>query len=200
MRSKLLSALCLAAALSIGSAAALAQDDRFVNDVDAKQRAACTPDVQRLCNQYIPDVQQIVTCLKAQRASLSAACADVFSVPEDCKPDVQALCAYAQLPGLLMTGLMAASVAMKKDISDFNVQNPLMFNPGAFMDQTTAPKFIYSLASSLDLFSFWIIFLIATGIKAAAGKKISFGGALFAVILPWAVFVLGRAALSGLGS
>jgi hypothetical protein len=111
-----------------------------------------------------------------------------------------AIVTYAQLPGLLMTGLIAASVAMKKDISDFNVQNPLMFNPGAFMDQTTAPKFIYSLASSLDLFSFWIIFLLATGIKAAAGKKISFGGALFAVILPWAVFVLGRAALSGLGS
>jgi hypothetical protein len=101
MRSKFLSALCLAAALSIGSVAALAQDDRFVNDVDAKQRAACTPDVQRLCNQYVPDVPQIVACLKAQRANLSPACADVFSVPEDCKPDVQQLCAYAQLPGLV---------------------------------------------------------------------------------------------------
>jgi hypothetical protein len=101
MRSRFLSALCLAAALSIGSAAALAQDDRYVNDVDAKQRAACTPDVQRLCNQYVPDVPQIVACLRAQRASLSPACADVFSVPEDCKPDVQALCAYAQLPGLV---------------------------------------------------------------------------------------------------
>jgi hypothetical protein len=101
MRSRFLSALCLAAALSIGSAAALAQDDRYVNDVDAKQRAACTPDVQRLCNQYVPDVPQIVACLRAQRASLSPACADVFSVPKDCKPDVQALCAYAQLPGLV---------------------------------------------------------------------------------------------------
>ncbi|HUI96882.1 MAG TPA: hypothetical protein VLX44_14075 [Xanthobacteraceae bacterium] len=101
MRPKLVSALCLVAALSIGSVAALAQDERFVNDVDAKQRAACTPDVQRLCNQYIPDVPQIVACLKAQQASLSAACADVFSVPEDCKPDVQQLCAYAQLPGLV---------------------------------------------------------------------------------------------------
>jgi len=100
MRSKLGSALWLAAALSIGSATARAQDDRFVNDIDAKQRAACTPDVQRLCNQYIPDVPQIVACLKAQRTSLSPACADVFSVPEDCRPDINALCAHAQLPGL----------------------------------------------------------------------------------------------------
>jgi len=100
MRSKLGSALCLAAVLSIGSGSALAQDDRFVNDVDAKQRAACTPDVRRLCNQYVPDVTAIVACLKQQQANLSPACADVFSVPADCKPDVQALCAFAQLPGL----------------------------------------------------------------------------------------------------
>ncbi len=101
MRSFVGSALCLAVALSIGSIPALAQDDRFVNDVDAKQRAACTPDVQRLCNQYIPDVPAIVACLKQQQASLSPACADVFSVPMDCKPDVQQLCAYVQLPGLV---------------------------------------------------------------------------------------------------
>lgn len=95
------SARSLAAALSICSTAALAQDDRFVNDIDAKQRAACTPDVQRLCNRYVPDVPAIVACLTQQRASLSPACADVFSVPADCKPDVQQLCAYAQLPGLV---------------------------------------------------------------------------------------------------
>ncbi len=103
MRSFVGSALWLAIALSVSSVSALAQqnDDRFVNDVDAKQRAACTPDVQRLCNQYIPDVPAIVACLKQQQASLSPACADVFSVPMDCKPDVQQLCAYAQLPGLV---------------------------------------------------------------------------------------------------
>jgi hypothetical protein len=59
---------------------------------------------------------------------------------------------------------------------------------------------MYSLASSLDLFVFWTIFLMATGIKAAAGKKLSFGGALCAVALPWAVFILGKAALAGVFS
>ncbi len=102
MRSKLVPALAVAAALSIACGAARGQsDDRFVNDVDAKQRAACTPDVQRLCNEYIPDVPAIVACLTRQRAALSPACADVFAVPEDCNPDVELLCANAPLPGLL---------------------------------------------------------------------------------------------------
>ncbi len=101
MPSKLASALYLAAGLLVCAAPALAQDERFVNDVDSKQRAACTPDVQRLCNQYIPDVQQIVACLKQQQANLSPACADVFSVPMACKPDVSQLCRNAPLPGLV---------------------------------------------------------------------------------------------------
>jgi Yip1 domain len=110
---------------------------------------------------------------------------------------VFAVVTYAQLPGLLMSILMIV-VLQLKNASDYNVQNPLMFNPGAFMDQQTSPKFIYSLATSLDLFTIWILLLVATGLKAAAGKRLSFGGALFAVMLPWAVIVLGKAALAGL--
>jgi hypothetical protein len=110
---------------------------------------------------------------------------------------VFAIVTYAQLPGVLMT-LLAVAVLQLKGPADFNVQNPLMFNPGAFMDQQSSPKFIYSLASSLDLFTIWILLLVATGLKAAGGKKLSFGGALFAVMLPWAVIVLGKAALAGL--
>jgi hypothetical protein len=42
------------------------------------QRSACTPDVFRLCGQYIPDVDGIVGCLKLQRINLSPACRAVF--------------------------------------------------------------------------------------------------------------------------
>ena len=31
---------------------------------DQKAREACTPDVMRLCNDYVPDIPQIVACLK----------------------------------------------------------------------------------------------------------------------------------------
>ena len=39
-----------------------------------KQRAACEPDAMRLCNQYIPDVQRVSTCMSAYRRYLSPAC------------------------------------------------------------------------------------------------------------------------------
>jgi len=87
-----------------------------------------------------------------------------------------------------------------KNPDEINVQNALAFNPGAFMDPNQGSKFLYSLASSLDLFTFWMILLMATGLKAAAGKKLTFGGALFAVVLPWAVYVLGKSAWAGLMS
>jgi hypothetical protein len=42
-----------------------------------------------------------------------------------------------------------------------------------------------------------MIVLMATGLKAAAGKKLTFTGALVAVLLPWAIVVLGKAAIAG---
>ena len=39
---------------------------------DAADR--CTPDVMRLCNEYIPDADRIVACLKAKRRQLTPTC------------------------------------------------------------------------------------------------------------------------------
>ena len=44
----------------------------------AEDRAACTGDVFRLCSWYIPNVDNIVGCLKEKKASLSPACRMVF--------------------------------------------------------------------------------------------------------------------------
>jgi hypothetical protein len=43
-----------------------------------EQQQACTPDVMRLCNEDVPDVQKIVACMKRNRANLSQACGAVF--------------------------------------------------------------------------------------------------------------------------
>ena len=42
------------------------------------QRQACTPDVFRLCGQFVPDVTGIVACLKAQKPNLSPDCRATF--------------------------------------------------------------------------------------------------------------------------
>ena len=39
---------------------------------DAADR--CTPDVMRLCNEFIPDADRIVGCLKAKRRQLTPSC------------------------------------------------------------------------------------------------------------------------------
>jgi hypothetical protein len=47
----------------------------------AEQRAACRPDVFRLCAGEIPNHRAITACLIAHRASLSPGCAAAFSDP-----------------------------------------------------------------------------------------------------------------------
>jgi hypothetical protein len=42
------------------------------------QQDACRPDVFRLCGSYIPDVGQIVACLRGNESRLSEACHHVM--------------------------------------------------------------------------------------------------------------------------
>jgi hypothetical protein len=105
---------------------------------------------------------------------------------------VFAVVCYSGLPAAI-SSILAAIVVCLKNPGDFDLQNPLVFNIGAFLDPNGG-KFLHSLASSMDLFVFWMIFLIATGLKAAAGKSLTFTGALVAVLLPWVMLVLGKAA------
>lgn len=111
---------------------------------------------------------------------------------------VFAIMAYASLPRIIYSGL-SIIVMFLKNPEDFDIQNSFASNPGAFMDPQTASKFLYTLASQFDVFSIWVMLLVATGLKAAGGKRITFGGALFAVVLPWAVYVLLRAGLAAAG-
>jgi hypothetical protein len=75
--------------IMLTTAVAVARDDATPNTSNAPihiatesssdaQRSACTLDVLRLCRQFIPDVNEIVACLKLQRPNLSPACRAVF--------------------------------------------------------------------------------------------------------------------------
>ncbi len=43
------------------------------------EQAACKPDVYRLCKDFIPITERIVSCLEKNRSKLSPACRKVFS-------------------------------------------------------------------------------------------------------------------------
>ncbi len=106
---------------------------------------------------------------------------------------------YAALPTVILR-VLAIVVMFLKSPGDFNVLNPVGFNPAAYLDPVTTSKFVYSFLTGLDLFAIWALILAAIGIKAAAGKRITSGGACFVVILPWAVLLLGGAAIAGIVS
>lgn len=103
--------------------------------------------------------------------------------------------AYAFLPQVLFT-VLATVVIFLKDPEDYDLKNPLGFNIGAYLGDTT-PKWLMSLATSFDMFSFWVIVLLATGIVAAT-RKPAWGKALAAVILPWLLVVVVKAGFAGI--
>jgi hypothetical protein len=48
----------------------------------ADERAACTPDVFRLCSSEIPNVTKIIACMKAKKSQLSPKCRAAFNAPK----------------------------------------------------------------------------------------------------------------------
>ncbi len=93
--------------------------------------------------------------------------------------------------------MLSIIVLFIKNPDDYDLRNPLAFNIGAFLNADTAPKWLMSLCTSLDVFSFWTMALIAIGLTVAA-RKLSFGKAFMGVLVPWGIFVLGKTALAAL--
>jgi Yip1-like protein len=96
--------------------------------------------------------------------------------------------AYAFLVRGLYTMLLILILYLKPP-EDFNIQiSP--FSPAAYMNAKESPKWLMSLAGSLDLFTLWTIVLLAIGFSVAA-RKLSFSKALTTVAIPWLILVVG---------
>lgn len=92
----------------------------------------------------------------------------------------------------LVTSLVSVPLLLLTYVlkGDWNLSPDLVLqaNLSMFFDKATASKAMYALAKSLDLFNFWLLFLLAAGFGAAS--KRSAGGAAMGVVIPWAVIVL----------
>jgi len=103
-----------------------------------------------------------------------------------------AITAYALIVRALLSGLLIL-LAYLKPPEEFNIQvSP--FSPAAYMNRLESPKWLMSLAGSLDLFTLWSIVLLAIGFSVAA-RKLSFTKALTAIGIPWLLWVVGMMAL-----
>jgi len=95
---------------------------------------------------------------------------------------------YAWIP-MAVASLLALAVMMLKNPEEFDLQYPTLTSVGAFLDPLTTPKWLLSLGTSLDVFSLWILVLLATGF-AAATRKTSWSTCLACVMGPWGCYVL----------
>lgn len=109
-----------------------------------------------------------------------------------------AVVSYAWVP-MLVSGLLGILIIFLKDPATIDLRNLAASNVGAFMPEGTA-KWLLALLSSLDIFSFWFMILLAIGFRAAAvPKKLSFGTAFATILLLWTILVLAKVGLAALG-
>jgi hypothetical protein len=104
-------------------------------------------------------------------------------------PSMMGIVGYSFLPTLI-SGALTLVVMFMKDPDDFDIQRPLAFNLGAFLPDGT-PRWAIVAGTSIDLFTFWIIALLAIGISSSV-RKIGFSKAFVTILFPWALVVLLR--------
>lgn len=107
-----------------------------------------------------------------------------------------AIVMYAGLPGLLRGILSIVSLLAGASVDSFTFQNPIATNPGYFMNPADSP-FLYSLASSVDIFLIWTLILTAIGFTCVS--KVKRGTALAVVFGWWAVMTIAASSLALLG-
>jgi Yip1-like protein len=98
-----------------------------------------------------------------------------------------ALVIYSSLPGVLKVLLAVLSLVAGVSGDAFTFQNPVATNPGYFIDPASSPV-LFSLLTSMDIFTIWTLVLGAIGITCISKVKTS---TAFAIVFGWfAVLVL----------
>jgi len=111
---------------------------------------------------------------------------------------VFSLVSYANLVSLLGS-LMALAVILFGDPDHFNPQNPVPANVGFFLNPTQVSKPLYALASSPDIFTTWMLILVAIGLSKAAGGKAKPLPIFLVYAGLWAIWILIKMGLALLG-
>jgi hypothetical protein len=101
---------------------------------------------------------------------------------------------HAWMTGLI-SGLLGILIVALKDPATIDLQNIVASNAGAFVSSDSA-KWLVALLSSIDLFSFWTMILLAMGFSVAAPKRLSFGKAFGWIFALWFVYVLAKVGLT----
>lgn len=113
---------------------------------------------------------------------------------------VLTVCGYAGFAYGLVSGLGGyLSLRMMSDPNTADLYNLLKLNPTMILTEgaSAGAKAFYSVMASLDLLSFWYIFLLGLGLSKASGK-LTVGKGVGLVCIPWGVYVIGKAGVTAL--
>lgn len=97
-------------------------------------------------------------------------------------PQCYAVSMYAFLPTIIK-GLLASVIVLATGGEGFTFENPVASNLGALVDPSST--FLYSVASSIDIFTIWILVLTAVGYSCLTRVK---RGTCYGVIFGWWAF------------
>lgn len=89
----------------------------------------------------------------------------------------------------VIASLLGILILYLKPPDQIDLQNLVASNAGTFLS-SDAPKWLLSLCTSLDIFTFWVLGLTAFAYSAVRPKKIKFSSALTWIVGIWVVFVL----------
>jgi hypothetical protein len=99
-----------------------------------------------------------------------------------------AIVAWSSLAvALVLIPIMLGVFAGKGDWN-LNPQNVVQANLSLLLEREGTSRALWSLAESIDLFSAWFMFLLASGYGMALRKPTS--AALWGVAIPWAIYVI----------
>jgi len=92
-----------------------------------------------------------------------------------------------------MTGLVSSALYLLilylKPYGTVDLDNPIAANVAAFLPED-APKWVVALGTSVDVFSFWTMILLAIGFAATNPRKLRTGKAFAIVFAVWAAYVV----------
>jgi len=109
-------------------------------------------------------------------------------------PQCLAISMYAWLPGIIKSLLVILTIFIGGG-ENFTFQNQLASNLGFLFDPNRS-HFLYSVASSIDLFNIWI--LVLTGIGYSCVTRLKTSTCMGVVFGWWAVVTLGGSAIGSL--
>ena len=95
--------------------------------------------------------------------------------------------------------LAVAVISLAQDPASLDVSNLVQSHLGAFVDAAESPV-LFTLAASLDLLTFYNLFLLSLGVSVICGRRAGFGTGLGAVLVLWALWVITKAGFALLRS